>query len=223
VNPLVTSRWPTRWWIAAGGLLVVLLLSFQFDAALDRWVAVNRAFVWETAAKICSRYFAWHYLMLYALIGLSLAWWRGRQDWMRILCVMMLSASLAGLSADFLRAAIGRTRPSAKVAQGWYGVRSGSEWLITEHAYNSFPSGHTTAATGFALPLLFWRRRCGWLVLPFIGAVAAARIYVGAHHLTDVIAGALLGFLIALWIWRRTAAGEDPLRVLPQRWRRTEA
>ncbi len=122
---------------------------------------------------------------------------------MRMICVMMIAASLAGLSADLLRGLTGRTRPYAQVPQGFYGVRSGSEWLITRHAYNSFPSGHTATIAGFAVPLLLWRRRLAWLVVPVISLVAAARVYLGAHHLTDILAGALLGTLIAVAVFRR--------------------
>ncbi len=158
--------------------------------------------------------------MLGAALSLLLAWWKERRDWMRVLCVMMVAASIAGLSADILRGVIGRTRPSAQVTQGWYGMRSGGEWLIVKHAYNSFPSGHTTAAAGFSLPLFFWRRRLGWIVLPLIALVASSRIYLGAHHLSDTIAATLLGFLVASWIWQRSAAGERLVRV---RWRRERA
>ncbi|MEP6809417.1 MAG: phosphatase PAP2 family protein [Chthoniobacterales bacterium] len=193
-------------WIALGVLLLALLLSFRFDLAVDQWVAGHRDLFWEGTAKACSRYFAWHFLILGAVGAGVIAWWRARRDLVRIFCVMIVAASVAGLSADILRGVLGRTRPSAKVTQGWYGPRSGSEWLIGKHAYNSFPSGHTTAATGFALPLFFWRRRWGWVAVPFIAAVAAARVYLGAHHLSDVLAGMLLGALLASWIWRRFTA-----------------
>ncbi|MEP6822680.1 MAG: phosphatase PAP2 family protein [Chthoniobacterales bacterium] len=201
-------------WVPAGILLALLLVSFLFDIGVDRWVADHRVSFWELAARFCSRFFAWHWLMLGAVAGLLIAWRTGRRDWMRVLCVMVVAASIAGLSADILRGGSGRTRPSARAPQGWYGVRSGSEWLIVKHDYNSFPSGHTTAATGFSLPLFFWRRRFAWVVFPFIAAVASSRIYLGAHHFSDTIAATLLGFLIASWIWQRSAGGERFVRAL---------
>ncbi len=212
---MTTAAAPSRAidrWIPAVILLALLLVSFFFDGGVDRWVATHRASSWELAAKSCSRFFAWHWLMLGAVTGLCIAWRRGRRDWMQVLCVMIVAASIAGLSADILRGLIGRTRPSAQAAQGWYGVRSNSEWLIVQHEFNSFPSGHTTAAAGFSLPLFFRRRRFGWLVFPFIAVVASSRIYLGAHHLSDTMAATLLGFLVAGWIWQRSAAGERFVR-----------
>lgn len=189
-------------------LLLALVAVFLLDRSVDLWVASHHSAAWETGARICSRFFAWHWLMLGAGAGLLFAPRARRRDWMRLLCVMMVAASLAGLSADVLRGITGRTRPSARVTQGWYGVRSDGRWLVFNHAYNSFPSGHTSAAMGFAFPLFLWRRRLGLVALPFLAVVAGARVYVGAHHVSDVLAGAALGTLIALWVWRRSSAGE---------------
>lgn len=208
-------------WIVTAALLLGLVAAFLIDDSVDRWIAANRFPALEIIAKTCSRFLAWHWLMLGAVVALFFAWLRRRRDWMRVLCVMMVAASLAGLSADFLRGITGRTRPSANVAQGWYGMRSNSKWLVFHHTYNSFPSGHTAAAAGFALPLFFWRRRFAPAALSFTCVVASARIWAGAHHLSDVIAGAALGALIAAWIWRRSAAGERILNAFP--WGRERA
>lgn len=56
---------------------------------------------------------------------------------------------------------------------------------------------------GLIAPLLLLRRRLGWLLLPVPILIAAARICAGAHHLSDVLAGALLGFAVAAWVtWK---------------------
>ncbi len=184
-------------------LLLALSLAFYFDAALDRWVVENRTPNLERAAQFCSRFLAWHWLMAGAVLGLLAAWFRQRRDWMRVLCTMAIAASIAGLSADLVRGLTGRTRPYAPAAQGWYGVRNEGRWLIGKHAYNSFPSGHTSAITGFAVPLFLWRRRLGLVAFPIILIVASARIYLSVHHLSDVIAGMFLGTLVATLVWRR--------------------
>ncbi|HEX8280130.1 MAG TPA: phosphatase PAP2 family protein, partial [Chthoniobacterales bacterium] len=173
--------------------LGVLLLAFLCDGVIDQWVATHRSAEWELAAKMCSRYSAWPWLMLSAALALLAAWLRGRRDWLRVVCAMMIAASLAGLAADLLRGVTGRTRPYAPVRQGFYGVHDGSRWLITKHAYNAFPSGHTAAITGFLVPLVLRWRRVALAALPMIALVGAARVYVGAHHPSDIVAGALLG------------------------------
>lgn len=211
----------SRWLALTGAGLILLIAAFLLDGPIDRWAAAHRNFACESAAKMCSRYLAWHWLMLGGVLGLLVAWSTSRREWARLLCAMMIAASLAGLAADFLRGATGRTRPYTGATQGWYGARSEGKWLITKHAYNSFPSGHASAMAGFAVPLLLWRRRLALLVPPVIAAVAAARVYLGAHHLSDVIAGALLGSVIALWVYRRINARRSFLERLS--WLRAEA
>ena len=73
--------------------------------------------------------------------------------------------------------------------------------------YTSFYSGHTsfTAASSFILFLIFWRRKApAWMqVLAFLStealviSVAYFRILAGRHFLTDVLAGAMAGSLVA--------------------------
>ena len=184
-------------------LAVFAGISFFFDAPLDHWVAEHRHPAWQTAAKMISRYCAWHWLMGAAALCLAISWLRRRRDWVRILIAMMIASSIAGLSADCLRGITGRTRPYAPVAQGWYGMHRGSEWLVGRHAYNSFPSGHSAAAVAFAVPLLFSRRWSGLLALSGALIVGGSRICLSAHHLSDVMVGAMLGAATASWVWYR--------------------
>lgn len=63
---------------------------------------------------------------------------------------------------------------------------------------SSFPSAHATL--GFACATLLWWEfpRIGWFYFLFAGTIGLARIYVRQHYLSDVIAGAILGYLIGL-------------------------
>ncbi|MGI8436840.1 MAG: phosphatase PAP2 family protein [Chthoniobacterales bacterium] len=190
--------------ILAGFCLFLLVAAFFLDARVDHWTAAHRFPGLQEAATFWCKYLAWPWLMLYAGVGWLVAWRWGRKEGVRVLCAMMIAASLAGLSADLGRGLTGRTRPYNESApQGWYGVRRDGHWLIGRHAFNSFPSGHTAAISGFLVPLVCWRRRWAALVFPLIGIMAAARVYLRAHHLSDVTAGAMLGALVAYLVWRR--------------------
>jgi undecaprenyl-diphosphatase len=62
----------------------------------------------------------------------------------------------------------------------------------------SFPSNHAAIAAAAAVALLFVSRRVGAVALGAACAMAAARVWVGAHYPHDVVAGAAVGALVAL-------------------------
>jgi undecaprenyl-diphosphatase len=95
------------------------------------------------------------------------------------------------LLANGIKALVDRTRPDLN--------------QLTGHAGSSFPSGHSTAvaATFAAVALVMSRRRGATTRALLAGgamavavAVAATRVFLGVHWLTDVLAGLALG-----WAW----------------------
>ena len=65
---------------------------------------------------------------------------------------------------------------------------------LDEH---SFPSGHTLHAVAFGTLLCAYYPGLAWVVLPFVGLVAASRVVLGLHFPSDVLVGAALGAFMA--------------------------
>lgn len=61
----------------------------------------------------------------------------------------------------------------------------------------SFPSGHTLHALVFGLVAINYFPQLAIIVVPFTAMVALSRVVLGLHYPSDVIAGALIGSLIA--------------------------
>jgi undecaprenyl-diphosphatase len=62
----------------------------------------------------------------------------------------------------------------------------------------SFPSNHAVIAAAAAVALLFVSRRLGTVAVVAACAMAVSRVWVGVHYPHDVMAGVLVGTLIAM-------------------------
>ena len=65
----------------------------------------------------------------------------------------------------------------------------------------SFPSDHATAAFAIAVSILLRHRKAGLLALAMAVVLALSRVVVGTHYPSDVLGGAALGTLAALFFW----------------------
>lgn len=61
----------------------------------------------------------------------------------------------------------------------------------------SFPSGHTLHAVVFGLVAINYFPALSFIIMPFVSMVALSRVVLGLHYPSDVLAGALIGSLIA--------------------------
>jgi undecaprenyl-diphosphatase len=61
----------------------------------------------------------------------------------------------------------------------------------------SFPSGHTLHAVAFCSVALFYYPEMAWLLVPFTIMVGMSRVILGLHYPSDVLAGTVIGGLIA--------------------------
>jgi undecaprenyl-diphosphatase len=73
--------------------------------------------------------------------------------------------------------------------------------FVSPSADPSFPSDHTTAAFAIAVAIVLRSRRAGYLALAMATILAVARVAVGMHYPSDVLGGALIGTLAALFFW----------------------
>lgn len=78
--------------------------------------------------------------------------------------------------------------------------------LVNVQADSSFPSDHTVAAFAIATILSRYLKNKLVIIILYLVALAVglARIAVGVHYPTDIIAGALIGIsvpLIAVWVF----------------------
>jgi membrane-associated phospholipid phosphatase len=111
-----------------------------------------------------------------------------------------LTSELTGLAATILRVLFGRTRPLAHAPQGFYGVWHDGHWILGKYDFSSFPSGHAATAVGLAAAAWLVHRGWGAVVVVYALAVVWSRMALQCHHLSDVLASAVLSIALAVWL-----------------------
>jgi membrane-associated phospholipid phosphatase len=165
------------------------------DEDISRWFADGRKATFDDLA-IAGRTLAETYVKIAVTLlvaAIVYAAWRAWRDVLMIVLPLVLEAA-SFITITWL---VGRPRPDVPR-------------LEVSPVASSFPSGHAAAATAYgAIAIVVWWRTENRVVralavvvvvaVPLI--VAWARTYAGMHHLTDVVAGILLGAVSVLAVW----------------------
>jgi membrane-associated phospholipid phosphatase len=108
---------------------------------------------------------------------------------------LFLAIALPGLVVTIVKRIIGRARPMIAGDDPF-----AYQFFMWRVDYASFPSGHATNA--FAVAVAFGALFPGLrpLLWSYAVAVALSRVIVGAHHASDVVAGAIAGAIGALLV-----------------------
>lgn len=120
------------------------------------------------------------------LAGLGLLWWLGTDYWKGRALTMIIAILLTALVVFVVKLVVRRRRPEGE----W-----GKFYRRTDP--HSFPSGHAVRAVMLAVVMLglgpLW---LGLLLLVWAPLVGLARVSMGVHYLSDVLAGMFLGLLV---------------------------
>ncbi len=123
------------------------------------------------------------------ILGLLVVWLAGTPFWKVRALVLATSILVTALLVMLIKFTVRRGRPAGE----W-----GEVYRNTDP--HSFPSGH--AARAFLLAVLacgmgpLWLGVLLWVWAPFVGL---ARVAMGVHYLSDVLAGVVLGLLMG-WV-----------------------
>ena len=120
------------------------------------------------------------------LIGLGLLWWLGTEYWKHLSLIMIIGIAITAVVVMVIKFTVKRRRP-----QGEWGK------IYRSTDPHSFPSGHAARSGMLAVIALglgpLW---LGLTLLVWAPLVGLARIIMGVHYPSDVVAGMVLGALI---------------------------
>lgn len=169
-------------------LIGCLIISFIFDNDIVLLISAIRSGFFDS-------FFNWvtnigSTVVILIVMTSFFLWETRKREWIIPLWVSFL---LSGIVTLLLKLVVGRTRPFEAMNLGVALVFPG--WNT------SFPSWHAAAA--FAGVAILDREfpDLKWFWILFAGLVAFSRLYIGAHYLSDIIAGVILGYGIGLLIF----------------------
>lgn len=201
---------------AALTTVAIVILFLWVDQPISAWAQTLHPSALVEAAAQLSLLANHQWLQVVALAGLIIAGvdayrngWSPRSLGLVYVC---LSFTIALLIGDVLKYSFGRSRPPLLFAHGQYGF----EFLMHDDLHHSFPSGHTLRIFSFmtATILLFPRLRLALLALAVL--IGISRVLVLRHYPSDVVFGAFIGIMSALWTWRLMMIPTPPNRASPK-------
>jgi membrane-associated phospholipid phosphatase len=101
---------------------------------------------------------------------------------------------LAMIASKSLKFLFGRYRPVELFQENLYGL----SWFATQWEMHSLPSGHAVIIFSAAGALSILYRRFSALFFSVAVLVAASRLVLGMHYLSDVVLGAYIGIVSAV-------------------------
>ncbi|WP_392543905.1 phosphatase PAP2 family protein [Oryzobacter telluris] len=167
----------------------------EWENGINRYFQDGRTPTGETVTKFMSMIGNTEYVIGVAVIVAALIWWRTKRWWYAV--VPLIAISLQATVFVIATHVVGRARPPV-------------ERLDPTPPTSSYPSGHVGASTALYITFALMAARIenAWLrrVLVTLTVIAPllvsyARIYRGAHHLSDVIWGIINGLVCAVIAW----------------------
>jgi undecaprenyl-diphosphatase len=134
------------------------------------------------------------WLWLAAAASLALSGSRG----LRVLSAGAVSAALANAFLLGIKGRVRRRRP-CDVARSRHFDVDPLAWFPADRF--SFPSGHALNAFAIGSVIALGFPFTALPVLAIVSSVAASRVVLGLHWLSDILAGAIVGLLIGTSVW----------------------
>lgn len=186
-----------RWYLVSGGAAVLLAVALGLIILLRRaplvvdtgWMAAiiaARHPLLESFALVLDFVGGYWFGRVLVPLAIAMALLLARHRWGAVYFATTIVVNV--LVVQLLKNLFDRARPDD---------------ILIVIGTGSFPSGHTALAAALAVALgIVFRKRWVWMIgALYVVLMALTRTYLGAHWISDTVAGALVGAGMAVIIW----------------------
>lgn len=189
--------------VALGFVIMGPLGELQGEEAWSKQIEAWRTPLWDSMTHVWSTSTDTWYTIGSGIVLSLITWFLTRRWWVGMVPVLAITLeSTIFVTATHL---VGRPRPEVSRPD-------------PAPPTSSFPSGHTAAAMALwlSVALLSMRIERAWIRWPIVAfgvclpvLVAFARFYRGAHHVSDIVVGVVLGVFCAFTATRAVRQTRD--------------
>ena len=207
------AKWKTRQWIELGIVAGAGVLAYTQDEKIQEYFVAHQS---ETADNLSKYIFEPYGRFAPVIIGGLYLGGRLVKD-NRLAGTSLTAAKaliISSVGANIVKQLTHRHRPYQD------DIPDHANWdgPFSSYEYNSFPSGHSTAAFSMATVYALEYSSTIWVpVLSYTLAAgtAVSRLYDNKHWASDVVIGSALGFVTGRFMWKQSRKGNNKVVILP--------
>lgn len=179
------------------GFVAMAVSMMWLDIPVAQWVNAHQSDSIKSVGHFFEEIGKSHWILGYCIVMIIITW-RSMRSVAHKHLGLFASVAVSGIVANVIKVIACRPRPPLFIERGI------TEWNLfgfqMDYIWNSFPSGHATTGLAIAISGSFIYPRLRWLFWIIGIAIVLGRVILNAHYVSDVIAGSLLGAIVAIWI-----------------------
>jgi membrane-associated phospholipid phosphatase len=156
------------------------------DLALSQRLTLPSESTWRHVARFVAHIGDGQYVFSALGVIYLLGWFWGEPLLRRGAATVTLVVLAAMIVVTLIKFMVRRQRPCPP-----------GEFVTFQYDLYSFPSGHAVRLAALAVSAAFFYPPLGWLLGGIALGVAAARVAVGIHYVSDIMIGLSIGALVA--------------------------
>jgi membrane-associated phospholipid phosphatase len=207
------AKWRAKQWIGFGVVAGTGILAYTQDQRIQTFFAGHQSEAAENASKYVFEPFGRFSPVIIA--GLYMG---GRLAKDNRLAGTSLTAAKALVVSGVIGTVVKQLTHRHRPYQDSIPDRAHWDGPIAPYEYNSFPSGHSTAAFSLATVFAMEYKSTIWVpVLAYTLATgtAVSRLYDNDHWASDVVIGSALGFVTGRFMWKQSRKGNNRVTIIP--------